>query len=89
MSTADPTVSTALSYGSNNTLPVEVLTDACHGWSKNATQTGVICLGNKSKKVKSFSLVTAVDDACPRRHETVGAKRIYTAFEQRSSKTQI
>ena len=43
-----------MSYGSNDTLPVEVLNDACHGWRKNTAQIGVIYLGNKSKKVSAF-----------------------------------
>ena len=64
-----------MSYESNDTLLVEVLNDACHGWRKNTAQIGIICLGNKS-------VVTAVDDACAQRHKTVGTKRIYTALEQ-------
>ena len=76
-------MSTALSHEStNNTTPVEILTDARHGWRKNARQTDVICLGNKSKKVVAYSVVTADDDACAQRHETVGTKRIYTSLEQ-------
>ena len=34
------------------------------------------------KKVQVFSVVTAVDDVCAQRHETVDVKRIYTALEQ-------
>ena len=33
---------------SNNKM--EILTDARHGWRKNAQQTDVVCLGNKNKK---------------------------------------
>ena len=57
---ADLKVSRALSYGSNNTLPIEVLTDACHGWRKNATQIGAIYWGNKYKKVKAFPVVRCI-----------------------------
>ena len=65
---------------SNNT--VEILTDARHGWRKNARQTDVVCLGNKNKKVVAYDVVTSVDDACAQRHELLGTKRIYEKLDQ-------
>ena len=40
-------------------------------------------LDTNPRKFKLFSVVFAVDDACAQRHKTVGAKRIYTALEQK------
>ena len=65
---------------SNNT--VEILTDARHGWRKNARQTDVVCLGNKNKKVVAYDVVTSVDDVCTQRHELLGTKRIYEKLDQ-------
>ena len=61
-----------MSYGSNYTQPVEILTDARHGWRKDARQTDVLCLGNKFKKFIAYSEVTVDNDACAQRQETVG-----------------
>ena len=60
---------------SNNKM--EILTDARHGWRKNAQQTDVVCLGNKNKKVVAYDVVTSVDDVCTQRHELLQAQRGY------------
>ena len=65
---------------SNNA--VNILTDARHGWRKNARQTDVVCLGNKNKKVVAYDVVTSVDDAYAQRHELLGTKRIYEKLDQ-------
>mgnify|MGYP001803388271 CR=1 FL=1 len=61
---------------------MEILTDARHGWRKNARQTDVVCLGNKNKKVVAYDVMTSVDDVCTQRHELLGTKRIYEKLDQ-------
>lgn len=64
-----------------NTAPIDILTDARHGWRKNARQTDVICIGNDTKKVVAYKVVTSDDDPIAQRHELIGTKDIYNQMD--------
>ena len=66
---------------------ITIITDARHGWRKNAKDTDVVCIGYESHKVLYNSHVTTVDDPCTQRHEILGTRRIYDHLE--SSKIKI
>lgn len=63
---------------------VDILTDARHGWRKNARQTDVVCIGDKTKKVVAYEVVTTQDDPCAQRHELIGTKKVYEQLESKN-----
>ena len=65
---------------------VTIITDARHGWRKNAKDTDVVCIGYNTHKVLCNSHVTWADDRCTQRHELLGTKRIYNHLEMKGEK---
>ena len=63
-------------------VPIDILTDARHGWRKNAKDTTVIAIGDLSHKVIANEHVTRSDEPVAQRHELIGSKRIYTSLQQ-------
>lgn len=61
---------------------IDILTDARHGWRKNAKDTSVVAIGEKSHKVLSCQHVTKADDIVSQRHEKIGTERIYNYLEE-------
>lgn len=53
------------------------MSDARHGWRKNAKDTSVVAIGEKSHKVLSCQHVTKSDDVISQRHEKLGTVKIY------------
>ena len=60
----------------NEQQPMDIMSDARHGWRKNAKDTSVVALGDLSHKVIACEHVTTSDDPISQRHEIVGSKRI-------------
>ena len=65
----------------NETNGISIVTDARHGWRKNARQTDVPCLGHKTNKVIAYSIITKHDDRVSQRHERSGTEKIKEHFE--------
>ena len=61
---------------------MEFQTAARHSWQKSARRIDVVCLGNKTKTVIAYDVVTSVDDACSLHHESLGTMRIYEKLDQ-------
>ena len=60
---------------------IDIMTDARHGWRKNAKDSSVVVLGDKTHKVLQCIHVTKADDIVSQRHELKGTQRIYENFE--------
>ncbi|XP_033731910.1 uncharacterized protein LOC117321561 isoform X2 [Pecten maximus] len=60
---------------------IDILTDARHGWRKNAAQSDIIALGCMTHKVVGAVTVTRDDDPVSQRHELIGAKTLYKHFD--------
>ena len=60
---------------------IEVMTDARHGWRKNAKDTSVVAIGCRSHHVLQHIHVTKADDLCTQRHERIGTKKLYSYFD--------
>ena len=61
---------------------INIITDARHGWRKNAKDTIVVTVGEKSHKVLLHIHVTKLEDHCTQRHERLGTEKAYEYFEQ-------
>ena len=55
---------------------ITVMSDARHGWRKNARDTSVVVIGDKTHKVLNHTHVTNADDPVTQRHETLGTKKV-------------
>ena len=62
------------------------MTDARHGWRKNAKDTSVVAIGEKTHKVLQCQHVTKADDAVTQCREMKGTSEIYRYFV---AKTQL
>lgn len=63
---------------------IDIMTDARHGWRKNAKDSSVVAVGEKTHKVLQCIHVTKKDDPVTQRHETFGTKKIYDNLLQYS-----
>ena len=54
------------------------MTDARHGWRKNAKDSSVVAIDERTHKVLTCEHVKKSDDPVSQRHEKVGTERIYT-----------
>lgn len=80
-------ISTALleeigSYEDERLGSIDIMTDARHGWRKNAKDTSVVAIGDETHKVLSCQHITKADDIVSQRHEKVGTERIYNYLSQ-------
>ena len=64
-------------------VPIDILTDARHGWRNNAKDTTVVAIGDLTHKVIANEHVTRSDDPVAQRHELLGSKRIYDSFRNK------
>ena len=64
-------------------VPIDILTDARHGWRKNAKDTTVVAIGDLTHKVIANEHVTRSDDPVAQRHELLGSKRIHDGFQNK------
>ncbi|KAK3083302.1 hypothetical protein FSP39_018873 [Pinctada imbricata] len=65
------------SYEDEKLGEVDIMTDARHGWRKNAKDSTIVALGDKTHKVISCQHITKSDDRVTQRHEKIGTKKIY------------
>ena len=56
---------------------ISIMTDARHGWRKNAKESSVVAIGEKTHRVIKCENVTKQDDLVSQRHEQIGTERIY------------
>ena len=56
------------------------MTDARHGWRKNAKDSSIVAIGDLSHKVLACEHVTKSDEIISQKHELVGTKRIALDF---------
>ena len=54
---------------------IDIITNARHGWIKNAQDTSVVAIGEKSHKVINCVHVTKADDHVSQRHEKIGTQK--------------
>ena len=55
---------------------INIMTDARHGWRRNAKDTDVVCIGENTHKVLNLQHVTRREEPSSQKHELVGSKRI-------------
>ena len=60
---------------------INILTDARHGWRKNAKDTDVVCIGEKKHRILNVQHVTKHEEPSSQKHELVGVKRMYDYFD--------
>ena len=70
------------SEDSEEQRPIDILTDARHGCRKNAKDTSVVAIGDRSHKVIACEHVTKKDCLVSQKHELIGSKRIAASFER-------
>ena len=59
---------------------IDIMTDARHGWRKNATDSSVVAIGENTHKVLQCVHITKIDGIVTQRHETKGTEKIYQYF---------
>ena len=62
---------------------IDIITDARHGWRKNAKDSSIVAIGEKSHKVMNCVHITKTDDAVSQRHEKIGTEKLYTYFDSK------
>ncbi|CAC5410208.1 unnamed protein product [Mytilus coruscus] len=68
---------------------INIMTDARHGWRKNAKDTTVVALGEKTHKVMDCEHVTKSQDKVAQRHERLGTQKIYENLENKNVSIKI
>lgn len=68
---------------------INILTDARHGWRKNAKDTSVVTIGERSHQVLLHTHVTKADDHCTQRHEKLGTEKAYDYFEEKGVEVAV
>lgn len=68
---------------------IDIITDARHGWRKNAKDTSVVAVGEKSHKILNCVHITTADDPVTQRHEKIGTEKIYRDLEAEQVTVQI
>jgi hypothetical protein len=62
---------------------INMMTDARHGWRKNAKDCSVVALGEDTHQVIKCEHLTKMDDPVSQRHEKVGTERIYHHLQEK------
>lgn len=70
-----------IGYSNDDHGAIGIMTDARHGWRRNAKDTNVICIGQNSHKVIKDIHVTKSDDPVTQRHEMLGTRKLYDYFD--------
>ena len=68
---------------------ISIITDARHGWRRNAAQSDIVAIGMKTHKVVGVATVTREDDPVSQRHELIGAKQIYEQFNSKGINVDV
>lgn len=61
---------------------ITIMTDARHGWRKNAKDSSIVAIGEKTHRVIKSEHVTKQDDHVSQRHEKIGTERIYEFLDE-------
>ena len=61
---------------------ITVMSDARHGWRKNAQDSNIVAMGGESHTVIFHEHVTKADDPISQRHEALGTKKILDKLEE-------
>ena len=62
---------------------IDIITDARHGWRKNAKDTSVVAIGEKSHNVLQCVHLTKQDDIVSQRHEKKKEQRKFISTSQK------
>ena len=68
---------------------IDIMTDAWHGWRKNAKGTSVVAIGDKTHIVLQCQHVMIADDPVSQRHEMKGTSEIYRYFEAKDTSINV
>jgi len=68
---------------------IDIMTDARHGWRKNAKDTSVVAIGDHCHKVLQCVHVTKAEDHVTQRHEKLGTQQIYEYIESKGVNIRV
>ncbi|KAK3100338.1 hypothetical protein FSP39_018337 [Pinctada imbricata] len=68
---------------------IDIITDARHGWRKNAQDTSVVAIGEQTHKVLNCVHVTKADDPVTQRHEKHGTEQVYRELDQKQVSVKV
>jgi len=68
---------------------INIMTDARHGWRKNAKDSSIVTIGEKSNKVLHHAHVTKADDHVTQRHEKLGTEWVYSYLESKDTPVAV
>lgn len=71
------------------TSEIDIMSDARHGWRKNAKDSSVVCIGDKTHKVLRCEHITKAMDPVSQRHERHGTERIYDYLNEKDVKVNV
>ncbi|CAC5384549.1 unnamed protein product [Mytilus coruscus] len=84
-STTTALLEESASYYDDKFGEIDILTDARHGWRKNAKDASIVAIGEKTHKVLSCQHVTKADDVVSQRHERIGTNRVCTYLAEKEA----
>ena len=68
---------------------IDIMTDARHSWRKNAKDSSVVCIGDKTHKVLRCEHVTKTMDPVSQRHERMGTEKIYNYLHEKDVEVNV
>lgn len=68
---------------------INIMTDARHGWRRNAAQSDVVAIGQTHHRVVGLAVVTRQDDPVSQRHEIRGVENLYQHFDENDTSINI
>jgi hypothetical protein len=68
---------------------ISLMSDARHGWRKNAKDTSVVVIGDTSHKVIRHEHITKKDDPITQRHEHLGTERALNKLKDKNVNINI
>lgn len=68
---------------------IDIMTDARHCWRKNAKDSSVVAIGEKTHRVLQCVHITKQDDIVSQRHEAKGTERIYQYFTEKDVSVKV
>ena len=68
---------------------IDIMSDARHGWRKNAKDSSVVAIGEKTHKVLQCQHITKQDDIVSQRHEFKGTQKVYEYFDSKDVSIKV
>jgi hypothetical protein len=68
---------------------INIMTDARHGWRRNAAQSDIVALGQIHHRVVGLEVVTRQDDPVSQTHEMKGVELLYRHFDEKGVSVHI